>query len=68
MKTTVGELRFQTAHCGGDRPVVAVVSDGELRELLGDRKIIVAGFYPDTTDADGHFNATFKIRLALETK
>jgi hypothetical protein len=66
MEANVGTLRQQSALCDADRPVIAITDDENLRILLGGRKLQVVEFYPDTTDGDGEFNSTFKVKVSLE--
>lgn len=66
MKARVGELRQQSALADSDRPVIIISDDDELKGLLGARKLRVVEFYPDTTDGDGKWNSTFKIKVAID--
>ncbi len=66
MKANVGELRQQSALADADRPVIISSDDEELKTLLGTRKLRVVEFYPDTTDGDGKWNSTFKIKVAID--
>lgn len=65
MKANVGELRQQSALADADRPVIIISDDERLNELLGGLKLRVVEFYPDTTDGDGKWNSTFKIKVAI---
>ena len=65
MKTTVGELRAQSAYCSQETPVVISVASDDpdrdsLRSLLD--KIQVKRFYPDGA---GHGTSVFKIEVSL---
>ncbi len=59
----VGRLRERSALTEGDRHVVLVAhgSDPSLGRFLQDLTVIEA--YPDTTDAKGSWNSTFKIKV-----
>ena len=64
MKGNVGELRQQSALSGATRPVILVSEDSEdkeLQQLLAQLEVV--GCYPDTVDAEGNFNSTFKIAV-----
>lgn len=65
MKARVGELRQQSALADSDTPVIVISDDTVLNELLSGRKLTVVEFYPDTTDGDGKWNGTFKIKVAI---
>ena len=66
MRANVGELRQQSALADADRPVIIISDDEELKVLLGGRKLRVAEFYPDTTDGEGKWNSTFKIKVVID--
>ncbi len=66
MRANVGELRQQSALADADRPVIIISDDEELKVLLGGRKLRVVEFYPDTTDGEGKWNSTFKIKVAID--
>ena len=66
MKTNAGTLRQQSALLDADTPIIIVTEDKELRKFLQGRNIKVVEFYPDTTDGEGNFNRTFKIKVAVE--
>ncbi len=66
MDANVGELRAQAAYTDSQTPVIVITDDEELRKLLGGRKLVVAEFYPDTTDGDGHFNRSFKVKVRIQ--
>ena len=66
MKARVGELRQQSALAESDRPVIIISDDEALKELLAGRRLEVVEFYPDTTDGDGKWGGTFKIKVALQ--
>ncbi len=65
MKTTVGELRHQAAYSDSKDPVLVIVADEELKELLGKRTIMVSSFSPDNTDASGKSCNSLKIKIML---
>jgi len=52
---TVGKLREQTALCGSDTKVIILVNGKPSTSL------VLRSAYPDTTDAKGKWNSTFKI-------
>lgn len=66
MKANVGELRQQSALADADRPVIIISDDERLKEILGGLKLRVVEFYPDTTDGDGKWCSTFKIKVAID--
>ncbi len=66
METNVGTLRQQSALSAADRPVIIITDDAKLEKLLGGKRLKVVEFYPDTTDFDGAWRATFKVKVTLE--
>lgn len=64
-KLVVGDLRHQSAWIDGNCPVVIIPSPG-LEDFLQGKKLVAVRSYPDTTDENGGWNATFKIQIALD--
>lgn len=62
---SVGKLRQQTALQDANTPVVIVVKDEVLKKLLGNHRLVTVSAYPDTTDASGNWNSSFKIEIEL---
>lgn len=65
MDINVGSLRQQAAFADSKTPVIAICDDEALNRLLQGQKLEVVKFYPDTTDGDGNWTGSFKIKLAL---
>lgn len=60
---TVGKIRQKCAFEDSDTPVILVADrdDPKTARLLEDLEIVAV--YPDTTDANGDWNSTFKISV-----
>jgi hypothetical protein len=65
METNVGSLRHQAAFANSRTPVIIIVADENLQQLLNGRNLEIVNFYPDTTDAEGKFNNSFKVEVKL---
>ncbi len=65
METNVGSLRQQAAFANSQTQVIIIVADEGLLQLLGGRNLEIVRFYPDTTDAEGKFNSSFKVEVKL---
>lgn len=61
-KLTVGELRQQSALAPAAERVVLVSKDPDIAARLSLLQIVRC--YPDTTDEQGNWTATFKIEVA----
>lgn len=65
METNLGSLRQRSAFADSKTPVIIISDDEALKKLLSGKKIEVVEFYPDTTDGNGQWNSSFKIKVAL---
>lgn len=63
---TVGELRFQCARVDSSTPVLLTSLNPEVSAILS--QLVITGVYPDTTDENGKFVPTFKIRVSRKDK
>ena len=61
---TVGNLRQQSALVNSDERVALILSP-ELQKIFGAVQIELVRCWPDTTDENRQWNATFKIQVAL---
>lgn len=65
MDINVGALRQQSAFADSKTPLIVICDDEALKKLLDGIRLEVVEFYPDTTDGNGNWKSSFKIKVAI---